>query len=313
VRRNKENLSVMNYFSDQENGPRPQVQEDISSSAWGGIVAVIDPLIVTGAFGEHFPLICPDGGTCIIGTDTEAMGRAVRGEISEIQWPLATVVRIQDGFSSREESYTPHTVAILDLIQFCYVRVAKPIQGSYHSFFGHYHLRFSEEDGKEEFRGKINRIFSRNGLAYELQEDGTIVRLAPPILLEELTAAVFESGDSILDRMLADARNKFVNPNVKVRREALEKLWDAWERLKSLEDPANKRNSIGRLLDWAASEPNFRKVLENEAKALTDIGNTFHIRHFETDKTEIQGSLQVDHLFHRMFSMIWLLLRARSW
>ena len=43
---------------------------------------------------------------------------------------------------------------------------------------------------------------------------------------------------------------------------------------------------------------------------LTDIGNTLLIRHAETDRIPVADSSQVDYLFHRLFSMIRLLLRA---
>ena len=95
-----------------------------------------------------------------------------------------------------------------------------------------------------------------------------------------------------------------------MRREALEKLWDAWERMKTLE-PGNKGESTKALLDKAATEPGFRDLLETEARKLTEIGNGFHIRHSETTQTEIQSDNQVDYLFHRLFALIWLVLHAR--
>ena len=96
-----------------------------------------------------------------------------------------------------------------------------------------------------------------------------------------------------------------------MRREALEKLWDAWERIKTMEPGANKKASTKALLDKAATEPEFRKLIENEAQSLTVVGNKFHIRHSETAQIEIQSEDQIDYLFHRLFALIWLVLRAR--
>jgi hypothetical protein len=67
-----------------------------------------------------------------------------------------------------------------------------------------------------------------------------------------------------------------------VRRESLEKLWDAWERLKTLEPGKDKKASTTALLDKVSSEPMFRAYLEHEATRLTEIGNTFMIRHTES-------------------------------
>lgn len=173
-------------------------------------------------------------------------------------------------------------------------------------------LEFDREKGQEEFREKINTIFASNELVFELGVDGQIVRLAPPILRESLAAATFTTGDSHLDRMLEDARSKFLNPDTRVRRESLEELWGAFERVKTLEPGSDKPDKAEALLMKASPEENFRKVLCDEMKELTDVGNRFQIRHSETNQIPIVLNNQVDYLFHRMFALIQLLLRAHD-
>jgi hypothetical protein len=302
----------MQYFSDKERGLKPRIEQTVSASAWGGIVAFLESLMSSGAFGYQFPEMCPDpDGARTIGTDYQTFELAAKAEIPSITWPLQTTVRGQGGVLSEEEPYAPDTLDILDLIEFCYRTVAKPIQGGYHKYFQHHHLSFDVETGQMEYRDRINRIFSRNGIAYELNEEGSIIRLAPPVLRESLNNAVFRTGDSTLDGMLEESQTKFLNPDPRVRHEAIERLWDSWERLKTLENP-DKKQSIAILLDKAAQEKNFRILVEEEAKKLTDIGNNFHIRHSEVTKIEITNDAHVDYLFHRLFSMIQLLLKARS-
>jgi hypothetical protein len=114
-----------------------------------------------------------------------------------------------------------------------------------------------------------------------------------------------------LDDLLEDSRTKFLNHDFKIRRESLEKLWDAWERLKTLDNPANKKLSITSLLDKVSSERTFRATLETEASALTRIGNDFQIRHTEVGKPLIADGAHVDYLFQRMFAFVWLLLGKR--
>lgn len=147
---------------------------------------------------------------------------------------------------------------------------------------------------------------------YELNQNGAIVRLAPPILQESIINTIFRTGDYTLDQMLEEARRKFLNPDVSLRREAIERLWDAWERIKTIERPDNKKLSICLLLNKAALEPVVRQLLEDEAKKLTEIGNSFQIRHSEVTQTRISDSDHLDYLFHRLFSMIQLLLRKNS-
>jgi hypothetical protein len=124
-----------------------------------------------------------------------------------------------------------------------------------------------------------------------------------------LSQAVFQTGDADFDSLMEDARHKFLNKDLKVRKEALEKLWDAFERLKSMWDEDKKR-SVKALLDMGSDETTLRKVLEDESFALTKIGNDFMIRHAEVDKIPVTESRVVDYLFQRAFSFIQLLLRA---
>ena len=87
-------------------------------------------------------------------------------------------------------------------------------------------------------------------------------------------------------------------------------MWDAWERLKTIEPGKDKKAQATALLARGSKEPNFLARLDKEAMELTEIGNKFMIRHTETDKTPITESAHVDYLFHRMFSLIRLLLKA---
>ena len=208
----------------------------------------------------------------------------------------------------------PSTLPILDMIEFCWRCISKPSSYSYHDFFSHNHLKFDVEAGQKEFRESINRIFSRNGLAYQLTDEGRIERFSPPVLREELVSAYFRTTDSELNRMLETARRKFFDPNPAVRREALETLWDAWERLKTTGDGQNKKTQVKGLLDATAgsSSPQFRKVLEQDANELTGVGNKLQIRHSEINQERLAKDAHVDYLFHRLFSLITVIMRTNG-
>jgi len=242
-----------------------------------------------------FPEACPDGRG-ITGTDEEAFSLSVGAEIPGLSWPF-------------DLENTPPTLTILDLIEFTFRNVGKPTARDHHSFFGHDHFNYDREHGRSSFRQDINRILARNGLAYELRDDGRTVRLAASVLREALAVGVIGTGDNTLDSILEAARKKFLDPNPTVRREALEKLWDAWERLKTIRPGPDKKASVTVLLNDACSEPNFRTELEKEARTLTEIGNAFHIRHSETSQVPLKQDAHVDYLFHRMFALIWMLLK----
>lgn len=281
--------------------------ETILPPAWGGIVAAVLSAVQDGSFGEDFPEVCPDG-SCVCGTDIQAFSLALKAEIPGISWPLQTDVP-EPGLQYQTTPYAPDTLNTLDFVQFCYRHVSRAVKGEYHDFFRHHHLSFNRKIGRDEFRDRINRIFSRNGIAFDLLADGNVTRLAPPVLAEVLRSPFRPTGDSTLDRLFEDARRKFLSPDLNVRTDALEKLWDAWERLKTVNVPSDKKESISRLLEAASAEPTLRARLDREARELTDIGNLFMIRHSEVQKIPISESAHVDYLFHRLFALMHLLVR----
>jgi len=117
------------------------------------------------------------------------------------------------------------------------------------------------------------------------------------------------TGDTALDAKLRDAHTRFLSRTVRDREDALEKLWDAFERLKTLELGGQKKESIQQLIERATAGSSLRAYLEAECKALTDIGNSFQIRHFEHDKEALPAPAAVDCLFTRLLAVMAFLLR----
>lgn len=299
------------YFSDRENGPRARTEQVISPEVWAGLVATVQALISSGAFGLRFPERCPDG-QAICGCDQGAIAASVVAEMPGLTWPLETSRLVDDRFLQQREPFAPDTLLILDFVEFVYASAAKPVPGKHHDFFNHHHFTFDQPAGQEEFRATVNRIFSRNGMAFEMLSTGRIVRVLPPVLGEELRRTIFRTGDRTLDNMLEECRLKFSDRSPLVRREALERLWDAWERIKSLADPSDKKRSIKITLDATASEPLLRARLEEEATELNSIGNSHLIRHSEVNQVPVIDLDHIDYLFHRLFAMIQLLLRKKA-
>lgn len=294
----------MTYFSEREEGERPRNQEQIGEAAWGGIQALVRARIEDGSFGASYPEACPDGRGPI-GTDESTFWQAMQAEIPDLPerpW-YGTVDEL------------PGTLAILDMTEFCWRCIGKPIQGGYHSYFGHHHLTFDVDAGRAEFAEAVNRILRRNGLAYELTDIGQIERLAPPALREALASSLFRTPDADLNRMLETARRKFLDPGEATRRESLEALWDAWERLKTLGAGTDKKAQVSALLDVTAgpSSPKLREALEREARELTWIGNNLQIRHTEVTQERLADSAYVDYLFHRLFGLVLSILCMHGW
>jgi hypothetical protein len=283
-------------FTERHGGTKPRVQETLDDATRNGLLANVNTKFTTECLGYAFPFECQDGqGNAGCDTTKLQTMMAAFGVI----WPDTKL----DGFE------TPTDPQMFDLLEYVYEHVAEPSEGNWHSFWHHFHYSYDVDAGRTKFEQEVNRIFERNGIAYNLQ-GGEVVRIAPAFLDAALAEAMFKTGDPILDDLLEVARHKFLNRELSVRTESLEKLWDAWERLKTVEPGKDKKASASLLLDKASAEPVFRKLLDEEAFALTATGNKFMIRHTETDKVPVAESAHVDYLFHRMFSLLRLLLRS---
>lgn len=295
------------YFSEREVGQRPRNIEEINDEVWRAIRSLVSSLANNGSFGAGYPLMCDDAPVAV-GCDWPDMLAAMTAEIP--------------GIPSRawwtHDMEKPTTLQVLDMIQFCWRAVGRPQDLGYHKYFSHSHMKFDVDSGRRAFCEAVERIFRRRGIAYTLTQRGTIERLVPHELRDLVSEQAVTSGDSELDRLLKTARHKFLNPRDAVRREALESLWDGWERLKTMGQGADKKAQAKDLLQRAATSSchRFYDVLEAEASALTDIGNGFGIRHSERTQERLSESEHVDYLFYRLMALIKLILpiaRMGTW
>ena len=288
---------MSDYFSDRERGPRARTSEIIDARAWAALHSLIEAGIGDGSFGYRFPLSCSDSPTLGCGTDIRAFAIRLAGEIPNLDLPL--------------DAHTlPETINILDLLEFCAKAVGETEKGNWHDYMRHYHLTWDRDPGLARFVDDVNLILARNGVAFELNATGQARRLLPPHLGQLLTTAVFRTGEAHTDALLEDARRRFLAPRQEDRRDGLEKLWDAFERIKTLEGN-DKRASADALLDRAARPGSkLRVMLAAEAKALTDTGNMHRIRHSEMSQEPLETPFQVDYVFLRLFAFIHLVLTA---
>ena len=285
-------------FTERHGGLKPRMSELLDEVTRTGLVALVSARMDEQWFGQSFPFACQDGrGNA--GTDTLKL-RAML-EAYGVIWP-------EDWRRSEER---PDDGQVFDLLEFSYEHIAEPNDYETHSYHGHSHYTYDREAGQNKFESEVNRIFERNGIAFESRQ-GEVIRLAPTALAESLAESIFKTGDAALDELLEDARHKFLHRDLKVRKESLEKLWDAWERLKTIGPGKSKAEQAQGLLVRAAREPDFRERIEKEARELTEIGNNFMIRHTETNKIPITESSQVDYLFHRLFSLMRFLMRGNG-
>lgn len=131
----------MGYYTDRHLGTRPRTATEINEPVRLGILSIVRSRASDGSFGHAFPEYCPDGEG-VSGTDINTMASALVAH------------RLYNPFERQAEQ--PTTFELLDLIEFSYERIAKPVQDGYHSYYRHHHLSFEEAEGKASFRAEID-------------------------------------------------------------------------------------------------------------------------------------------------------------
>jgi hypothetical protein len=281
------------FYSDRTGGSRPRDIEQVPTLCWRGLVALLGQRIDSHWFAVEFPVHCDDGNG-VIGTDRRNLVDLLEALIPGVEWPL-----------DRQE--VPATETVLDLLDFFGARAALPVQGTWHSYLRHHELTFDVKAGRRQFRADVNQVLARSNVAYEMTSSMEMVRLGPAQGRKVVADLRPATGDPTLDELIIEARTRFLSRKPGDDRVALERLWDAFERLKTLEPGKDKKASMLALLERVA-EGRMRDVLEAEAKALTDIGNQMQIRHFESRSAPIDDR-DIDYLYLRLATLVVHLLR----
>jgi hypothetical protein len=277
-------------FSSRESGPVPRDISLVDESAWSGVVVILHQAFAANLFAHSFPRSCPDQPGTIVGTDEKMLALAVADRLKPMRWPI-------------DADSAPSTPRVMDVLEFAFRVAAEPRIALYHGFFGHPHLAFDVRAGQAGVRRDANELFGRHGLAFEMGSRGLVKRLGPPVISELLFRPIV-TGDEELDRLLARAVQEIQSPQSAGSTAGIEALWDAWERLKSVPRPGDKRASVAELISNAASDEATRLELQADARTLTSIGNSFRIRHHEVGKHAIRSARDADYLFVRMLNLI---------
>lgn len=303
----------MSYFSDREGRSLPRTKEVIDQDVWAAILSILGARISDGSLGLGFPLVCPDG-SAVCGTDEIALWDRAVAEIPRLRNSPEEGRASRQPWRSRDDSRIPWrpdrgdpppTDAILDLCVLFARNVGGPEAVSHHSYYRHDHLRYDREAGLIGFAEDLNRLFARAGLAFEMEADGSVRRLLPAPLRSAIAETEFATGDPATDDLLARAAALLASRDPDAHQDAVEKLWDAFERIKTLH-PGHKKQSSEALLAaaHAPDSPTFNTAIEAEFRALTDLGNKLRIRHSETDKEAIASRREPEYLFHRLFALL---------
>ena len=284
---------INEYFSERELGKAVLTTEEINYKVFNGVISIFNKYIQS--FAKDYPMYCEDFDSVICDTNLSLLWSSLGAEIPNLKVPLRFV----------ENEYQFDKYAFLDFLEFCYKHIYDVEEYEPHDYFKHHHLSFSKTNTmKENFRKEVNRIFGRNSIIFYLNEFGQIKRKLPVAMDTVISNINLDTSDTRLNELVALAINNIQNAKLIDRIIALEKLWDAFERMKTYYSAEKKKSAEQLIKDVANKTDKFDEVLSNEFKALTEIGNKYQIRHFENGKIQINSCEHIDYLFYRMLSVI---------
>ena len=156
-----------------------------------------------------------------------------------------------------------------------------------------------------QFRNEINAIFKLNNINVELRNGEVHSTSNKAIGLDDSTN-INEAG---LEELIRAAEDLYKKGEYSY---AVEKIWDAFERIKTYYYPTlDKKKSVEKIInDISYGNEHIKKMFDIEFKVLTDIGNTYRIRHHEKNKLDISNDLYYEYFYKRCLSLISILLKV---
>ena len=125
------------------------------------------------------------------------------------------------------------------------------------------------------------------------------------VLSGKIERDINSAKETGIKELLKIAIQKHRSPYPDDQKDAVEKIWDALERLKTYYADRDKKASVTQIVkDMAGGNEEYLSLFNTEFKALTDIGNHYRIRHHETDKIDITDIRHYDYFFNRCLSLL---------
>ncbi len=223
--------------------------------------------------------------------NTDALAMAIRNLNEFLEIPAVNISNMLGPASSEDILASHFTPFVFDVIEY----------------------QYSELSTKEKapFQERINASFQKDNVDFRLTDRG-LIEFVPSH--EVLSTEIIEIGNQIKEPGLKElfdlAVEKHMQPNMQSHKDAVEKIWDVLERLKTYYTDLDKRHSAEKIVSAMANgQSEFSDLFNAEFKALTDIGNNFRIRHHETNKTDISDIRHYDYFFNRCLSLIALAIQ----
>ena len=269
-------------FYSQRTGTNPNLDGLPLDDVVDLFIRVFRQMESDGYFSEAFGYWCVDAGN-------------VPGNIRDIELEILLKIRKRDLWPV-DEFYTRYSEDdFLDMIEFLYQYVSKPIDGTMHSFnnCGMHWETYNQQLGQREFAEKINNLLEHYKQRFELSEKGEVLH-KPEAGFESIFNADVPSKDGNVVSRISSATERFRRHGASIddRRQAVRDLADVLEYLKK----------------------DIQKSLTNQdEKDIFNIANNFGIRHHnDRQKTGYDAAIWLSWMFYFYLSTIHVVLRKIS-
>ena len=224
-------------------------------------------------------------------------------------------------FSSEGNIISPKKVepynqyALLDYIEFIGKNIKDITEGWNHPIYKNFWRIECQNTCSvfSNFQSEINELFEDGNLLYRLNDKKEIERIVEnEVLSEKILTDISLIKEDGLKKLLETAIKMHKSPKQQDNKVAVEKLWDAFERLKSYyaTKKEEKQQSIETIVtDISGGEEYFKQLFDKEFHTLNDIGNSCHIRHSETWQVDITDIKHYDYFYNRCLSLIALAIQ----
>lgn len=138
----------------------------------------------------------------------------------------------------------------------------------------------------------------------ELEFNGNYVNNQSKDLINENLPNTVEEG---IKNLIIESKIYINKDSYSEKKIALDKLWDAFERLKTIEN-SNKKVSTDMIISKVSNTEEIYDLINSEFEELTTIGNSYLIRHSEIKQNMLPDYHIIEYLYFRMLSLISLVL-----
>lgn len=264
------------------------------------LIVVLENMAERGLFTHIAAEECPDGHPYFWNPDK--MRRQLIAQLGRARWPLDADA---DADMPDED--------IIQYVEALFLMAAMPTKSWNHPFCGNSHpTAFDASAGRYAYTVDVNALFSRFNTGYWMQS-GTVRSSGSRVLDAKLLEPLPYGDDAHLRRLVTTAITEFRSP-AGDKTASVRNLADAYERIKTTPEGANKAESTRALIAAMTPEEALHEHLDGILRTATIVSNDYTIRHHEQGKTEIaDDTALLEFLFYMYFNIVrFALLRLNA-